>query len=71
MTCRATAQPSGATRSSICTTGGRCSVPPPPLGQDWRVDERQDMILTGELEPFIVVAADCTDAATNIPAKGR
>ncbi|HOU21117.1 MAG TPA: alpha/beta hydrolase-fold protein, partial [Kiritimatiellia bacterium] len=32
-------------------------------GKDWQVDElAQDMILTGELEPFIVVAADCTDA---------
>lgn len=32
-------------------------------GKDWQVDElAQDMILNGELEPFIVVAADCTDA---------
>ena len=32
-------------------------------GKDWQVDElAQDMILNGELEPFIVVAADCTEA---------
>lgn len=32
-------------------------------GKDWQVDElAQDMILNGELEPFIVVAVDCTDA---------
>lgn len=32
-------------------------------GKDWQVDDlAQDMILNGELEPFIVVAADCTDA---------
>ena len=32
-------------------------------GQDWQVDElAQDMILNGELEPFLVVAVDCTDA---------
>ncbi len=32
-------------------------------GKDWQVDETaQDMILNGEVEPFIVVAADCTDA---------
>jgi predicted alpha/beta superfamily hydrolase len=32
-------------------------------GKDWQVDElAQDMILDGELEPFLVVAADCTDA---------
>ena len=32
-------------------------------GKDWQVDElAQDMILSGELEPFLVVAADCTDA---------
>ena len=32
-------------------------------GKDWRVDElAQEMILNGELEPFLVVAADCTDA---------
>ncbi len=32
-------------------------------GKDWQVDEQaQDMILNGELEPFIVVAVDCTDA---------
>ena len=32
-------------------------------GKDWQVDEiAQDMILNGEIEPFIVVAADCTDA---------
>ena len=32
-------------------------------GKDWQVDEHaQNMILTGELEPFIVVAIDCTDA---------
>lgn len=32
-------------------------------GKDWQVDETaQDMILTGALEPFLVVAVDCTDA---------
>ena len=32
-------------------------------GKDWQVDEiAQEMILNGELEPFIVVAADCTEA---------
>lgn len=32
-------------------------------GKDWQVDElAQDMILNGELEPFLVVAADCTEA---------
>ena len=32
-------------------------------GKDWQVDElAQNMILNGELEPFIVVAVDCTDA---------
>ena len=32
-------------------------------GKDWQVDETaQDMILNGEVEPFIVVAVDCTDA---------
>jgi predicted alpha/beta superfamily hydrolase len=32
-------------------------------GKDWQVDElAQDMILNGELEPFIVVAVDCTPA---------
>ena len=32
-------------------------------GKDWQVDEiAQEMILNGELEPFIVVAVDCTDA---------
>lgn len=32
-------------------------------GKDWQVDEiAQGMILNGEVEPFIVVAADCTDA---------
>lgn len=32
-------------------------------GKDWQVDEQaQEMILNGELEPFIVVAVDCTDA---------
>ena len=32
-------------------------------GKDWQVDElAQDMILNGELEPFLVVAADCTAA---------
>ena len=32
-------------------------------GKDWQVDEHaHNMILTGELEPFIVVAVDCTDA---------
>lgn len=32
-------------------------------GKSWQVDERaQEMILSGELEPFIVVAVDCTDA---------
>jgi len=32
-------------------------------GKDWQVDElAQDMILNGEVEPFIVVAADCTEA---------
>ena len=32
-------------------------------GKDWQVDETaQDMILNGELEPFLVVAVDCTDA---------
>ncbi len=32
-------------------------------GKDWQVDETaQDMILNGEVEPFIVVAADCSDA---------
>jgi len=32
-------------------------------GKDWQVDETaQDMILNGEVEPFIVVAADCTEA---------
>lgn len=32
-------------------------------GKDWQVDElAQDMILNGELEPFIAVAVDCTDA---------
>ena len=32
-------------------------------GKDWQVDElAQEMILSGELEPFIVVAVDCTDA---------
>jgi predicted alpha/beta superfamily hydrolase len=32
-------------------------------GKDWQVDDiAQDMILRGELEPFIVVAMDCTDA---------
>ena len=32
-------------------------------GKDWQVDElAQDLILTGAVEPFIVVAADCTDA---------
>jgi predicted alpha/beta superfamily hydrolase len=32
-------------------------------GQDWQVDElAQEMILSGELEPFIVVAVDCTVA---------
>ncbi|MDR0994023.1 MAG: hypothetical protein LBN38_05605, partial [Verrucomicrobiota bacterium] len=31
-------------------------------GKDWQVDDlAQEMILTGELEPFLVVAADCTD----------
>ena len=35
-------------------------------GKDWQVDEiAQDMILNGELEPFIVVAADCTDARSD------
>ena len=32
-------------------------------GKDWQVDEHaQEMILSGELEPFIVVAVDCTEA---------
>jgi predicted alpha/beta superfamily hydrolase len=32
-------------------------------GKDWQVDElAQDMILNGEIEPFIVVAAYCTPA---------
>lgn len=32
-------------------------------GQDWQVDEwAEEMIANGELEPFIVVAVDCTDA---------
>lgn len=32
-------------------------------GKDWQVDElAQDMILSGELEPFMVVAVDCTAA---------
>ncbi len=32
-------------------------------GKDWQVDETaQDLILNGEVEPFIVVAADCTEA---------
>ena len=32
-------------------------------GKDWQVDElAQDLILTGAVEPFIVVAVDCTDA---------
>jgi predicted alpha/beta superfamily hydrolase len=41
-------------------------------GQDWQVDElAQDMILNGELEPFIVVAADCTDARRDEYAPAR
>ena len=32
-------------------------------GKSWQVDElAQEMILSGELEPFIVVAMDCSDA---------
>ena len=32
-------------------------------GKDWQVDEiAQHMILNGELEPFMVVAVDCTEA---------
>ncbi|MGD9612513.1 MAG: alpha/beta hydrolase-fold protein [Kiritimatiellia bacterium] len=32
-------------------------------GKDWQVDEiAQEMILNGELEPFIVVAVDCSEA---------
>lgn len=35
-------------------------------GKDWQVDElAQDMILNGELEPFIVVAVDCTPARSD------
>ena len=41
-------------------------------GKDWQVDEiAQDMILNGELEPFIVVAADCTDARFDEYSPGR
>ncbi len=41
-------------------------------GKDWQVDElAQDMILNGELEPFIVVAADCTEARRDEYAPAR
>ena len=41
-------------------------------GKDWQVDElAQDMILSGELEPFIVVAVDCTDARRDEYAPSR
>ena len=41
-------------------------------GKDWQVDEiAQDMILNGELEPFIVVAADCTEARRDEYSPGR
>ena len=41
-------------------------------GKDWQVDEiAQDMILNGELEPFLVVAADCTDARFDEYSPGR
>lgn len=41
-------------------------------GKDWQVDDlAQEMILTGELEPFIVVAADCTEARDREYDPGR
>ena len=41
-------------------------------GKDWQVDElAQEMILSGELEPFLVVAADCTDARRDEYAPSR
>ncbi len=41
-------------------------------GKDWQVDElAQDMILSGELEPFIVVAIDCTVARRDEYAPAR
>ncbi len=41
-------------------------------GKDWQVDElAQDMILNGEVEPFIVVAVDCTEARSEEYAPSR